>query len=41
MFFDVFDRLCERGERIEIIDASGSAEEISASILEKILPLFN
>lgn len=41
MFFDVFDRLRERGERIEIIDASGSAEEIATSILEKILPLFN
>ena len=41
MFFDVFERLKERGERIEIIDASGSAEEIAAKILEKVLPLFN
>ena len=41
MFFDVFERLKSRGERIEIIDASGTAEEISAKILEKVLPLFN
>ncbi len=41
MFFDVFEKLRARGERIEIIDASGSADEISEAILEKILPLFN
>ena len=41
MFYGVFDRLRERGEHIEIIDAAGSAEEIASSILEKILPLFS
>ena len=41
MFFDVFDRIEKRGERIEIIDASGTAEEIAQKILEKVLPLFN
>ena len=40
MFFDVFDRIEKRGERIEIIDASGTAEEIAQKILEKVLPLF-
>ena len=41
MFFDVFDRLEKRGERIEIIDASGSAEDISSRILTRVLQLFN
>lgn len=41
MFFDVFERLRARGEHIEIIDASGSAEEISDKIIECVLPLFN
>lgn len=41
MFFDVFERLKERGERIEIIDASGSAEEIADQILARVLHLFN
>ena len=41
MFFDVFDRLRARGEHIEIIDASGSAEEISDKIIDCVLPLFN
>ena len=41
MFFIVFDRLEKRGERIEIIDASGSAEEIAEKILAKVLPIFN
>ena len=40
MFFDVFDRLKQRGERIEIIDASGSAEDIADKILAKVIPLF-
>ena len=40
MFFDVFKRLNESGERIEIIDASGSAEEIAKEILKRVLPLF-
>ena len=41
MFFDVFERLRARGEHIEIIDASGSAEEISDKIIECVLPLIN
>ena len=41
MFFDVFNRLRARGEHIEIIDASGSAEEISDKIIDCVLPLFN
>lgn len=41
MFFDVFDRLEKRGEHIEIIDASGTAEEIAQKILDRVLPLFN
>ena len=41
MFFDVFDRLRARGEHIEIIDASGNAEEISDKIIDFVLPLFN
>ena len=41
MFYDVFDRLRERGEKIEIIDASGSAEEIAETILARVLPLFD
>ena len=41
MFYDVFDRLKERGERIEIVDASRSAHEIAAEILERVLPIFN
>lgn len=41
MFFDVFDRLRARGEHIEIIDASGSAEEISDKIIDCVLPLFD
>lgn len=41
MFFDVFDRIRPKGEKIEIIDASGSAEEIAEKILAAVLPLFN
>ncbi len=41
MFFDVFERLEKKGERIEVIDASGTAEEIADKILSKILPLFD
>jgi dTMP kinase len=40
MFFDVFDRLRERGENIAVIDASGSPEEIAEKILACVLPLF-
>ncbi len=40
MFFDVFEKLRARGERIEIIDASGSAEEIAVEIFERVSSLF-
>ena len=37
MFFDVFERLRARGERIAIIDASGSVSEVSERVLEAVL----
>ncbi len=40
MFFDVFDRLRERGEKIEIVDASGAPDEIAEEILSHVLPIF-
>ncbi|MBQ8407473.1 MAG: dTMP kinase [Clostridia bacterium] len=40
MFFDVFDRLKEQGERIEIIDASGSVEEVSAQVISAVLKIY-
>lgn len=36
MFFDVFERLGARGERIAIIDASGSVSEVSERVLEAV-----
>lgn len=39
-FFEVFDRLRERGEKICVIDASGSAEEVARAVLERVLPIF-
>ena len=39
MFFDVFDRLRKRGERIVLVDASGSVELIAQSILDTVLDL--
>ncbi len=36
MFFDVFERLRDRGENIAIINASGSIEEIADSILREV-----
>jgi dTMP kinase len=36
MFFDVFERLRDRGERIAVIDASGSVEEVSACVLAAV-----
>lgn len=40
MFFDVFDRLRQRGEKIVSIDACGSADEVATAVLKEILPLF-
>ncbi|MBR3879753.1 MAG: dTMP kinase [Clostridia bacterium] len=40
MFFDVFERLRERGENIAIIDASGTPEEIAEMIFDRVSPLF-
>lgn len=37
MFFDVFERLRARGEKIAIIDASGSVSEVSERVLEAVL----
>ena len=41
MFFDVFEKLRARGEKIEIVDAAGSPEEIADKILSYILPIFD
>lgn len=40
MFFDVFERLRKRGEKIVSVDACGSADEVAAAVLKEILPLF-
>jgi thymidylate kinase len=40
MFFDAFEKLRERGEKIVIIDASGSVEQIADAILEAVLEIF-
>jgi dTMP kinase len=40
MFFDVFEKLRQRGEKIVLIDASGSVEQIAAAILEAVLEIF-
>ena len=40
MFFDVFDKLAARGEKIAIIDASGSPEDIAERVLSAVLNLF-
>ena len=39
-FFEVFERLGKRGEKICVIDASGTAEEVSKSVLDCVLPIF-
>ncbi|MBQ4091668.1 MAG: dTMP kinase [Clostridia bacterium] len=39
-FFDVFEKLRQRGERIVIIDASGNVEEIAARILSAVVEIF-
>lgn len=40
MFFDIFERLRERGENIAIIDASGSVEEVAKDVLSEVLKIF-
>jgi dTMP kinase len=40
MFFDVFKKLRERGERISVIDASGSVEQVSQLILEAVSGIY-
>ena len=40
MFFDVFEKLRENGEKIVLIDASGSVEQIAASVLDAVLQIF-
>ena len=39
-FFSVFEKLRERGEKIVLIDASGSVEEIAKNILDAVLQIF-
>ena len=41
MFFDVFDRLRERGERITVIDASGSVEEVAEKVFEAAIAIYD
>lgn len=41
MFFDVFDRLEKRGERIVRIDASATADKVAEKILECVDNAFN
>lgn len=36
MFFDVFDRLREGGERIAVVDASGSVEQVAAQVIAAV-----
>lgn len=40
MFFDVFEKLRARGERIAVIDASGTPHEIAETILATALEIF-
>ena len=40
MFFDVFERLRQRGERIAVIDASGSVEEVSDKVISAVLDIY-
>jgi hypothetical protein len=39
MFFDVFDKLIERGEKILLVNAFGGVEEIAEKILDATLEL--
>ncbi len=40
MFFDVFEKLRARGERIAIIDASGTPDEVAETVLATALDIF-
>ena len=40
MFFDVFEKLRARGEKIAIIDAFGSPEEVSAKVIASVLKIY-
>ena len=40
MFFDVFERLRQRGEKIAVIDASGSVEQIAEKVIASVLELY-
>ena len=40
MFFDVFDRLKERGERITVIDASGSVEDVADKVFAAAIAIY-
>lgn len=40
MFFDVFERLRLRGEKIAVINASGSVEEIAEKVIAAVLELY-
>ena len=40
MFFSAFEKLSVRGEKIVIIDASGSVEQIADAILDAVLKIF-
>lgn len=40
MFFDVFDRLKDKGEHIAVIDASGSVEQVSEKVIAAALSLY-
>lgn len=39
-FFEIFDKLRQRGEKIAIIDADGSVEEVSARIFAAVAAIF-
>lgn len=39
-FFEIFDKLRQRGEKIAIIDADGSVEEVSARIFAAVADIF-
>lgn len=40
MFFDVFEKLEQKGEKIVLIDASGDVEQIAAAVLDAVLKIF-
>ena len=40
-FFSVFDKLRERGEKIAVIDASGTVEEVAQKVIAAALEIYN